>query len=61
MSSNESPVEKSMVNKLYKTSKNINQLKLYEYFTKLLDQSTTDMDDDIERVYRLFVKNDQTI
>jgi hypothetical protein len=50
-----------MVNKLYNTSKNINQSKLYEYFTKFLDQSTIDMDDDIERVYRLFVKNDQTI
>jgi hypothetical protein len=35
-----------MVNKLYKASEKINHSKLYDYFTKLFDQSTADMDDD---------------
>lgn len=35
-----------MVNKLCKASEKINHSKLYDYFTKLLDQSTVAMDDD---------------
>lgn len=54
--SNESPTEKSMVDKLYMRSKKIKQSKLYEHFTKLLDPSTTNMDNDIKRAHRLIAK-----
>lgn len=61
-SSSKSTIENmNMVNRLYKASEKINQWTLYEHIIKLLDHSTTDMDDDIKRAHRPTIKNDQTI
>jgi RNA polymerase-interacting CarD/CdnL/TRCF family regulator len=56
-SRSESPTEKkNMVKELYKVNEKINQSKLYEHFTKLLDQNIAKMDDDIKRTHRLIKK-----
>lgn len=51
------------MNKLCKASEKINQSELYDHFTKLLDQSTTDMDADadMKNAHKLTAKTDKTI
>jgi predicted ferric reductase len=42
--------------KLYKDNQRSTQSKLYEYFIKLLDQYTTDIDNNIKWGHKLTVK-----
>lgn len=49
-------MEKSIVNRLYKARKRISQLKVFNPFTKLLDRSIVNMDNDIKRAYKLAVQ-----
>lgn len=44
------------MNKLCKASEKINQSELYEHLTKLLGQSTTDIDTDMKIAHKLTAK-----